>query len=84
MKPTLQTFAADMTVKQHVAVNLMIPYSGCAEIDRMIWEAKRDHIAAQIMAALIPANNGTLTDDAVDAYAAADELLAASGWEMPA
>lgn len=84
MTSTLKTPAANMTIQQHAAVNLMIPDSGCNELDRMIWEAKRDHIATQMMAALISANNGTLADDAANAYEATDELLAASGWEMPA
>ena len=80
MTDTLKQPAADMTVQQHLAINLMIPVSGCDEIDRMIWEAKRDHIAAQMMAAF--GNDAEcLSDMARRSYDAADELLIASGWE---
>jgi hypothetical protein len=75
--------AADMTVQQHLAINLMIPVSGCEELDRMIWEAKRDHIATQIMARMIEASTvSTYEKIGAEAYLAADAQLAASGWEQ--
>lgn len=75
--------AADMSIQQHLAINLMIPVSGCVEIDRMIWEAKRDHIAAQVLARMIEASTLATYDElAAEAYLAADAQLAASGWEQ--
>jgi hypothetical protein len=72
--------AADMTIRQHLAVNLMIPASGDDLMDRMIWEAKRDHVAAQLMASLL--SLATPPDDvAAVAYSWADSLLAESGWD---
>lgn len=80
---TLKTPAADMTVQQHLAINLMIPVSGCEELDRMIWEAKRDHIAAQILATVVGSETeGPYSEFAEAAYLAADAQLAASGWDM--
>ena len=79
----LKTPAADMTIQQHAAINLMIPVSGCAELDRMIWEAKRDHIAAQIIAAAVGASSLAAFDELAEAaYRVADAQLAASGWEQ--
>jgi len=80
---TLKTPAADMTIQQHAAINLMIPVSGCVDLDRMIWEAKRDHIAAQIIAARVSRGEVDIEEDALGAYRLADEMLAASGWEQP-
>lgn len=75
--------AADMSIQQHLAINLMIPVSGCVEIDRMIWEAKRDHIAAQIIAAAVSASSLAAFDELAEAaYRVADAQLAASGWEQ--
>jgi hypothetical protein len=71
-----------MTIQQHAAINLLIPVSGCAELDRIIWEAKRDHIAAQIIAAAVSTSSFAFDELAEAAYRVADAQLAASGWEQ--
>lgn len=78
--------AADMTIQQHAAINLMIPSSGCEVLDQMIWEAKRDHVATQIMKAMVSSDSVrprfSQEDLSAKAYESADVFLAQSGWDQ--
>ena len=76
------TYHHGLTARQHAAIALCIPDSGCDWLDAMINRRRRDEIAAKAMPELM-ANmiNPNVTDVAAWAFKHADAMLAASNKE---
>ena len=75
-----------LTARQHAAISLCVPDSGCDWLDAMIQMRRRDEMAGMAMqgvAADSSMNYPTYEAVAKVAYATADAMLAASKKEMP-
>lgn len=71
-----------MTLRQYAAIKLLVPDSGSPWLDEMIVTAKRDHLAAKAMQAMLSSPNCPMvvsgSELASQAYETADALLLAA------